>query len=452
MDRAPISRPLDRSGRSTVDRGTADRTSRSIARGPTNRGGETADLRNLRRSADISRSLSGPRSGLRSGSDAVRRVTRSGDSLSRGFRRDGVSRVGRDSLGSRDVHVVRSGQRSIWWGDSFHGGHRGHGDWHGGAKHWGHGHWNGHRPWGRWHHGWYHGWHVHHGYWFHDYGWHYWPYRHWSFSLSFGYYSSPAIVDYGFISVYPAYWYYPPVVAYYSVYAWPVYYQPVVFSPIVTPVYTPVVVAPACYYWYPIYSYYYAGPAAFPVVYPSTGVDVSVGVSADAGSESGAVGTAESPEAPSAAAPQADSLQLGLDALRSGQIETARAHLARAVSADPSSGVAHMLYTAALVADGQYKNAALSLRDSLQVWGNVQLKDFYLPNVYADEKSHTQFTRDLREFLSDHPDRLDGWLLTIWAYAFSGQPDEALHLVGEAKKIWPDDPALLKIEAIVQTG
>ena len=111
-----------------------------------------------------------------------------------------------------------------------------------------------------------------------------------------------------------------------------------------------------------------------------------------------------------------------------------------------------MLYTAALVADGQYKDASLALRDSLQVWGDVQLKDFYLPSVYENQQAQTQYLRDLRAFLSDHPDRLDGWLLTIWSYAFSGQTDQAASLLAEAKKTWPDDPGLVKLEALVRLG
>ena len=153
-----------------------------------------------------------------------------------------------------------------------------------------------------------------------------------------------------------------------------------------------------------------------------------------------------------AAAPGDGNLDRGLTALRAGQIEPARSYLSQAINADPNDGVARMLYTAALVADGQYKDASLALRDSLQVWSDLQLKDFYLPSVYKNDQAQAQYLRDLRAFLSDHPDRLDGWLLTIWSYAFSGQTEQAAGLLAEAKKAWPDDPGLTKLDALVKVG
>lgn len=439
---APISRPLDRS--------TA-----------------LADAGGIRRGADLGRSLSrgmgrdsisragrSMESGSRStGLGRSSSLSRSMNSVSRQAGRSGVSGSGltsasRNSLRANDVHVVSAREFGGHGDHGFHGGHDFHHD-----GHWGHD-FHG----GRWdHHGWHgveaHGWYGHHGWW-HDYGWHCWPHRYWSFGFSFGCYSGPVLVDCGFSYVYPAYGWYPPVATYYSAYYWPTYCPPVVYTPVVAPAYTPVVVAPAYYYWYPAYAYYYAYPGVVAPAYaaPSTAVGVSVGVGADAGSAPADVAQPVAPDAAEgsvATAVQGDSLEQGLKALRNGQIEAAREQFSRAVSADPSSGVAQMLYTAALVADGQYKSATVSLRDALQTWSDMQLKDFYLPSVYGDAKSYSQYTRDLRAFLSDHPDRLDGWLLTIWASAFSGQSQEAAQLLAEARKTWPDDAALGALAKVI---
>ena len=111
-----------------------------------------------------------------------------------------------------------------------------------------------------------------------------------------------------------------------------------------------------------------------------------------------------------------------------------------------------MLYTSALLADGQYKDAAEAVRRSLEAWKDVQLKDFYLPSVYDDPKRFTQAMRDVREFLSDHPERVDAWLLVGWSYAFSGEAEQAQTLIVEAQKTWPDDPSFDTLLKVVQAG
>lgn len=161
---------------------------------------------------------------------------------------------------------------------------------------------------------------------------------------------------------------------------------------------------------------------------------------------------ASDPQAAQQAAPTEDALESGLAAIRGGNMQQARAILDQYVTSDPDNGMARMLYSAALMADGQYKEAAESLRRSLHTWPDFQLKDFYLPAVYDNPKLYTQVTRDVREFLSDHPERMDAWLLVAWSYAVSGQSDEALSLLNEAKKSWPDDSALAMIEKTVQAN
>ncbi len=263
----------------------------------------------------------------------------------------------------------------------------------------------------------------------------------------------------GFTTAYPWYGYYPgylPALYSYSAYAWPALYQPVVFSPIVTPVYTPVVVDPAYSYWYPASYYYFSYPGLTAPAYvaPGSSAGGSDMLGVDAAMVSPAAGVKAPPTEPAEASvtsqSQDDTLEEGLSALRNGQAGAARQRLSEAVSAEPNSGIAQMLYTAALVADGRYSTAAIALRDALQVWGDGSLDDFYLPTVYGDEEYCSQYTRDLRAFLSDHPDRSDGWLLTIWASAFSGESAEAAQLLAEARKTWPDDPALAAMGNLIR--
>ncbi len=133
-------------------------------------------------------------------------------------------------------------------------------------------------------------------------------------------------------------------------------------------------------------------------------------------------------------------------------MEQARRILSQVIVNDPGDGVSRMLYTSALLSDGQYKDAAEALRLGLEAWQDLQLKDFYLPSVYEDTRRFTQTMRDAGEFLSDHPERVDAWLLVSFAYAFSGQSEQAQSLLVEAQKTWPDDAALSRLLRLVQAG
>ena len=146
------------------------------------------------------------------------------------------------------------------------------------------------------------------------------------------------------------------------------------------------------------------------------------------------------------------SLETGLEAIRNGDMEEARKVLAQVVVGDPNDGMSRMLYATALTADGQYKEAAEAVRRALQAWQGLQLKDYWLPSVYDDAKRFTQAMRDAREFLSDHPERVDAWLLVSWAYAFSGDPEQAQVLIDEARKTWPDDASLGTLQRLVAAG
>jgi hypothetical protein len=462
----PIGRALDGAGRTTVR----------------NSPGALADSVSLRRGADLGRTMTRSPGVREAANSAVRSVSPSrmatsvdrggvarGSALNRmGFAGNAGSQMARSAVRSNDVFVAT---RHGWANFDGHGlshGSWGHGDWgHGGWDHhgWGHGDWD--------HHGWhgaeFYGWYGHHGGYFHDYHWYY-PHW-WGASFSFGYYHGPYYMDCGFRYAYPYYgacW--PPAVVYYD-YSYPyAYYPPLVYSSVCyTPFYAPVyysapVVPVFPSYYYPGYSVMYYYPSLY-YTPPVTSFGISTAWSAQnntdgdsapayAGAPVPSVKDLPAPEtAENASAASGDgNLDLGLKALRAGQLEQARVHLTEAIHADPSDGIARMLYTATLVADGQYKDASLALRDTFQVWGNVQLKDFYLPSVYTDPQAQARYLRDLRAFLSDHPDRLDGWLLTIWSCAFSGRTDQAAGLLTEARKTWPDDPGLAKLESLMRVG
>ncbi|MGC4121562.1 MAG: tetratricopeptide repeat protein [Myxococcales bacterium] len=303
----------------------------------------------------------------------------------------------------------------------------------------------------------------------------------------------------------------PAMVVYPTVYAapvvTPVVYSPIVAAPVVAPVAVPVVtpVYAPLYYYYPAYAYYptYAAvaapayvvePAPVPVVAapavveaPSSGWSIGTAfsfaghhghnfgfgfnftkvksepavVAAPAVVAPAAVAPAVAVEpAPAVAgevttageAPAPASLEGGLAAIRADEMEKARNILSQVVLSDPDNGMARMLYAAALVADGQYKEAAEALRRSLETWPDFQLKDFYLPAVYDNPKTFTKTMRDVREFLSDHPERTDAWLLVAWSYAVSGQSNEANMLLTEAKKSWPEDGVFATLDKAVQAS
>lgn len=467
--------------RSSVSRTDRDspisRTRDSISRDSSRVSRDTTAL-GLPRGGDLGRTLDRGTRGLRSIDssrantarrtidrvDRNRSITRNLAPSRTDFSRNAGSQLARAA--TRDFrgdwrHSTRDWNRRDWNRGSWDRFRWGHGDWHRGK--WFHG---GHH--GYWHGKWYGGWYGHG--WYKD--WH-WYRPSWGFSFSFGYWGSPWYADWGFRYAYPFYGtFWPPAVVYYQ-YSYPSwYYPPVVYSPVVfTPIYTPVYYAEPVVpifptYYYPAYTYLYYYPSLY-YAPPATTFGTSFGISADwtaqneiysAPAEAGAprpqVQDLPSPETADATAAVSGegNLDRGLEALRAGRIEQARSYLLQAINADPNDGVARMLYTAALVADGQYKEASLALRDSLQVWSDLRLKDFYLPSVYRNEQAQTRYLHDLRAFLSDHPDRLDGWLLTIWSYAFSGQMDQAQSLIAEAKKAWPDDPGLVKLEALVTLG
>lgn len=181
-----------------------------------------------------------------------------------------------------------------------------------------------------------------------------------------------------------------------------------------------------------------AAPAGGPVAEGSSG-----GVEAS--------GSATVPETPAAQA-EGVSLEAGLAAIRGGDMEQARRILSQVIANDPGDGVSRMLYASALLSDGQYKDAAEALRSGLEAWQDLQLKDFYLPSVYEDTRRFTQAMRDAGEFLSDHPERVDAWLLVSFAQAFSGQAEQAQSLLVEAQKTWPDDPTFTRLLQLVQAG
>jgi Arc/MetJ-type ribon-helix-helix transcriptional regulator len=146
------------------------------------------------------------------------------------------------------------------------------------------------------------------------------------------------------------------------------------------------------------------------------------------------------------------SLETGLEAIRNGEMEEARKILAQVVNDDPNDGMSRMLYATALAADGQYNEASEAVRQALETWQDLQLTDYWLPSVYDDAKRFTQAMRDAREFLSDHPERVDAWLLVSWSYAFSGDPEQAKVLIDEARRAWPDDASFGTLERLVQEG
>ena len=324
------------------------------------------------------------------------------------------------------------------------------------------------------------------------------------FSLSFAYVSRPVVVCPSVRYVQPVYFAPPTVLVYRTIYVAPVV-APVVFTPIVpapvvvepVPVVAPVV-APV-YYYYP--AYYYPVVAAMPtyvvepapvvaapavVEAPSSSWSISTafsflsrsGKSFDIGasftrvkSEPAVVvaptavaapGVAAAEQAPAGdAAPAEDSepapaeqvtVEAGLTAIRSGDMEQARSILSQVVAYDPENGMARMLYAAALVADGQYTEAADAVRRSFDTWRDLHLRDFYLPAVYDNSNTFTQTVRDVREFLSDHPERPDAWLLVAWTYAFSGQTAEAASLLSEAGKSWPDDQGFVTLDRLIQAN
>lgn len=333
-------------------------------------------------------------------------------------------------------------------------------------------------------------------------------------SASFTYYSAPTVVSVSSVRyVYPVAAVAPAVVVYREYVAPPIV-TPVVFSPIVTtPVYPAPVVLPVVapiyapvYYYYPAYtvlSYptYYVEPAVVeapavvetPVVEEqgsSWSISTAFGLSRNGKSFSfggsftksdppAVVGAAvvEAPAVPAPApygsadagaaaefSPQQDyaddavlevgppSLETGLEKIRSGEMEEARKILWQVVSDDPNDGMSRMLYATALAADGQYGEAADALRQALVTWQDLQLKDYWLPSVYDDAQRFTQAMRDAREFLSDHPERVDAWLLVSWGYAFSGELEQAEELIDEARRMWPDDSSFGTLERLVREG
>ncbi len=322
-----------------------------------------------------------------------------------------------------------------------------------------------------------------------------------AFSVSFSYYSAPAVVSFRSVRyVYPMATV-APVVVVYREYVAPPIMTPVLFTPVITtavvsvPVFVPGVapVYAPVYYYYPAYtvmSYptYYVEPTpalvAEPVVVeaPSSswsissafgfshhGKEFNIGGSfSKERSEPTVVadpaGTVEQPASddiamtgPAAAVAPAQSadqatLESGLAAIRAGDMEQARRILTQVVVNDPSDGMARMLYTSTMLADGQYKDAAEGLRRALETWQDLQLKDYYLPSVYDDAQRFTQTMRDVREFLSDHPERVDAWLLVGFSYAFSGETEQAQTVIAEAQKTWPEDPSFATLLKIVQAG
>jgi hypothetical protein len=472
----PISRTLDGVSRNATDHARIAVSNRSKVTNST-----IADALSIRPSAAPVRALSRT-STVKTPIDAVRvkDIRRSTDFMRKAtsvkrvdpvvnrtsFARNAGSQLARSAANKNDI--VLAAKRGAWDGEGRKGGHGGGGHGGNGYGGWGYGGGKGHGHWEPGWHGKVYGWYGHHRWYFHDYHW--CRPRWWHYGFSFGYWGGPWHVDWGFRYAYPwcspcGYW--PPATVYYSyTYSYwdypPVVYTSVCYTPFYTPVYyaTPVVpVFPS--YYYPAYSVAYYNPSLY-YAPPATDLGGSYGTASDWGppvdSSRGVTDAAAVQGSPSQAMADASAAQgeanldMGLKALQAGEVERSRTLLAQAVNADPNNGVARMLYTAALVADGQYKDASLWLRDSLQVWGDVQLKDFYLPNVYGDSAAQAQYLRDLRAFLSDHPDALDGWLLTIWSYAFSGQTQQAANLLAEARKTWPDDPALAKLDAIVRFG
>lgn len=309
-----------------------------------------------------------------------------------------------------------------------------------------------------------------------------------TFSLSFAYVRHHGIAVSAIRYVEPVYYAPPTMVVYPTVYSPPII-TPVVFSPIVpapivapvavpvmTPVYGPMYYYQPAYAYYPVYTAmvaptYVVEPAPAPVVVeePASSWSISTAFSFAGrhGNSFGVGGTftkrkpatvlvpgaasvaqAQTPEAQSADV----SMETGLAAIRTGEMDKAGEILTQVILSDPDNGMARMLYTAALMADGKYKDATESLRRSLETWPDFELKDFYLPSVYDDAKVFTKTVRDVREFLSDHPERDDAWLLVAWSYAVSGQTSEANLLLNEARKSWPDDATLALLDKSVQAN
>lgn len=333
------------------------------------------------------------------------------------------------------------------------------------------------------------------------------------YSFGFSYISSPGVVVSAVRYVEPVVFAPPAMVVYPTYYAAPVVtsvvYSPIVAAPVVAPVAVPVV-TPVCapvYYYYPAYAYYPVYTAVVAPTYvvepapvvaapavvetPSSGWSISTAFSflghhgksfafgasfSKARSTTIVAPAVVAPAAPAVAATPAEAspatdpqgqaqaaptggsspaqatLESGLTAIRSSDMQKARNILSQVVVSDPDNGMARMLYSAALTADGQYKEAAESLRRSLETWPDFQLKDFYLPAVYDNPKVFTQTMRDVREFLSDHPGRDDAWLLVSWSYAVSGQSDEAVMLLNEARKSWPEDAVFASLGKAVQAN
>lgn len=294
---------VGRSGSSDRSVRGIDNIARQVAR-PDNigRGGSVSQVD---RSAPISRSLdsvsrggSPSRQALRSsGSDGSKPIWRTNDRMTgqavqtgnrlnrevgiagRSSDRAAISRapisrpLNRNAAAAdgSGVPVTKTSYDSGHWGGGQHGsswndghGNNGHWDGHGGGRNsWGRGGWDGHGR-GCWHGsgcggcGWCGGW-------FNGCGWGCWN-PCWSFSFSFGFGWWPG-------AVWPASGFYPWGWPYYSTFAWPVVYQPVVLSPVVAPV----VVDPGFYYWNPAYSYYtYPALDSYPAADTTSSVDAEV--------------------------------------------------------------------------------------------------------------------------------------------------------------------------------
>jgi hypothetical protein len=398
-----------------------------------------------------------------------------------------------DRISRRDVRVFDVGHHAFPGGHevaaAYHGdGGHGHGDWEHGHGDWGH-----HDHW--WHHGdWHHGAYFSIGFGF-TYVHSYYvpadafvydvvpvvvePYP--VFSTSFAYYSGPCVVGVSSVRyVYPVTAVAPAVVVYQECAAPPII-TPVMFSPLyATPVYTAPVVLPVMapvyapvYYYYPAYTVqnyptYYVEPAPAAEAPAAGGEQVpeatapqasggAIGGATGAGGrsaeqvweDSGSAGTGQQTQGWDVGPA---SLETGLEAIRNGDMEEARRVLSQVVVSDPNDGMSRMLYATALTAAGQYNEAAEAVRRALATWQGLQLKDYWLPSVYDDAKRFTQTMRDAREFLSDHPERVDAWLLVSWAYAFSGDLEQAQILIDEARKTWPDDASLATLQRLVAAG
>jgi len=143
-------------------------------------------------------------------------------------------------------------------------------------------------------------------------------------------------------------------------------------------------------------------------------------------------------------------LEGGLEAMRAGDYDSARRYFVRVLLRRPDDGRVRTYYVAALMADGQYTEAAICLRRALQLWEDVELGEFDLAELFSDQRTLEQQVAALRTFVADNPERLDGWLLLTWAYAFSGEREDARLIVAEARRTWPDDPTLLHLEQILR--